>query len=111
MYNLEQIPSKSQIKKLVRNILWPKRMFCPRCASQQIHKSENRYRCRKCRKPFSLTSHTWLKGMKLDWQDWYMLLWCLCTKYSPDIAAKTSKKVLLLLGIGIINLEKTYLIQ
>ena len=92
MYTLKQIPTESQIKKLVRRILWPKRMFCPHCASQQVFKSESRYRCRKCRKPFSLTSNTWLKGMKLSWQDWYALLWCWCRKMQPDKAASLTEK-------------------
>lgn len=50
------------------------RPFCPRCGYTKIYTSENRYRCPKCRKPFSLTSGTWLRGMKLPWDKLYLLL-------------------------------------
>jgi len=76
MYNLRQIPSDAQIKKLVRKILFRSHVHCPRCKSRQVYKSENRYRCRSCRRPFSLTSNTWLNNMKLSWQTFYLLLWC-----------------------------------
>jgi transposase-like protein len=92
MYNLNQIPSERQIKKLVRRILWPKRLHCPWCASQKVHQSEDRYRCRKCRKPFSLTSHSWLKCMKLEWPEWYLILWCWCHKYPVEKTMGLSRK-------------------
>lgn len=76
MYNLRQIPSDAQIKKLVRKILFRSHLHCPRCKSRQVYKSEERYRCRRCRRPFSLTSNTWLNNMKLSWQTFYLLLWC-----------------------------------
>lgn len=76
MYSLRQIPSDCQIKKLVKKILFGTHIHCPNCKSRQVYKSENRYRCKKCRKPFSLTSNTWLSNMKLSWQLFYLLLWC-----------------------------------
>lgn len=76
MYNLKQIPSDAQIKKLVRKILFGTHVHCPNCKGRRIYKSEKRYRCKDCRRPFSLTSNTWLNNMKLPWQDFYMLLWC-----------------------------------
>lgn len=76
MYNLRQIPSDCQIKRLVRKILFGSHIKCPRCNSRQVYKSENRYRCKKCRRPFSLTSNTWLNNMKFSWQRFYLLLWC-----------------------------------
>ena len=76
MYKLKQIPSECQIKKLVRKILFGTHMHCPRCKSRRVAKSENRYRCRDCRRPFSLTSNTWLANMKLSFETFYLLLWC-----------------------------------
>lgn len=78
MYELRQIPSEAKIKKLIRKILFGTHLHCPRCRSRKIYQSENRYRCRRCRKPFSLTSQTWLSNMKLSWQTFYLLLWCWC---------------------------------
>ena len=76
MYNLSFIPSETRIKKIVRKFVFGTHMHCPRCNSRKIQKSEERYRCKNCRKPFSLTSGTWLNNMKLPWQLFYLLLWC-----------------------------------
>ena len=73
---LNQIPSEAQIKKQLRKIIFGKNPHCPHCHSRQIYSSENRYRCRKCRKPFSLLTGTWLSGMKLNLRTFYALLWC-----------------------------------
>jgi len=73
---LNQIPSEAQIKKHLRKIIFGKNIFCPHCGSRQVHVSENRYRCKKCRKPFSLLSGTWLADMKLSLRTFWALLWC-----------------------------------
>lgn len=76
MYELNQVPSEAQIKKYLRRILFGKNIFCPKCRSRQIYKYEQRYRCKKCRLKFTLISHTWLKGMKLSYQKFWLILWC-----------------------------------
>lgn len=76
MYVLKQIPSETQIKKYIRRSVFGKNVFCPECRSRQIVKYENRYRCKRCRTKFSLISHTWLVGMKLSFQKFWLLLWC-----------------------------------
>lgn len=77
---LNQIPSEAKIKKLLRQIIFGKNVFCPHCRSRQIYVSENRYRCRKCRKPFSLLSGTWLANIKLSLRTFWALLWCYCNQ-------------------------------
>jgi transposase len=74
--SLNQIPSDAQIKKHLRKIIFGKNLFCPHCRSRNIYVSENRYRCRRCRKPFSLLSGTWLSEMKLSLRTFWGLLWC-----------------------------------
>lgn len=73
---LNQIPSEAKIKKHLRQIIFGKNMFCPFCRSRKIYASEGRYRCRRCRKPFSLLSGTWLSGIKLSLRTFWALLWC-----------------------------------
>ena len=73
---LNQIPSEAKIKKHLRKIIFGKNIFCPWCNSRKVYRSENRYRCRKCRKPFNLLSNTWLQGMKLSLRTFWALLWC-----------------------------------
>lgn len=88
--NLLQIPSASKIQRDIRKFVFGKKVFCPRCGSPQVKRSENRYRCRLCRKPFSLISHTWLKGMKISFQQLWMLLWCWISKVPLDQAAQAA---------------------
>ena len=73
---LNQLPSEAKIKKLLRKIILGVNIFCPKCHSRKVYASENRYRCQKCRKPFTLLSGTWLKGMKLNLRTFWALLWC-----------------------------------
>ena len=73
---LSQIPSETKIIKQIRQIRFGKNTHCPRCKSRKVYVSENRYRCRKCRKPFTVLTGTWLKGTKLNLRTIYALLWC-----------------------------------
>ena len=73
---LNQIPSEAKIKKHLTKIIFGSHLFCPWCHSRQVHRSEHRYRCRKCKKPFTLISGTWLKGMKISLRTFWALLWC-----------------------------------
>jgi len=91
MFTLHQIPSEAKIKKDLKVLLFGKRLFCPRCGSYQVRRSKKRYHCKKCRKPFSLTSVTWLKGIKLSLSTFYILLWCWCNKVPVDQTMRLSK--------------------
>ncbi len=73
---LNQIPSEAKIKKQLRKMLFGRNLFCPRCRSRKVYPSEGRYRCRKCRRPFSLLTGTWLEGAKLSSRTLYGVLWC-----------------------------------
>lgn len=76
MRNLLQIPTDAQIKKQLKKIIFGAHVFCPSCRSRQVFKTENRYRCKGCKLPFTLISGTWLKGMKLPLQAFWLILWC-----------------------------------
>lgn len=80
MYTLNQIPSKTQVKKYLRRAIFGKNVFCPECRNRWVLKYENRYRCKKCKIKFSILSHTWLANMKLHPQMFWMVLWCWTTK-------------------------------
>lgn len=73
---LNQVPSETKIRKQLRKIIFGGHLFCPRCHSRKVFVSEHRYRCRRCRRPFTLLSGTWLKGTKLSLRTIYALLWC-----------------------------------
>jgi transposase-like protein len=80
MYTLKQVPSEAQIKKYIRKAVFGENLHCPECKSRQVEKYEKRYRCKKCRCKFSLTSHTWLNGMKLSYEKFWLIVWCYVRK-------------------------------
>lgn len=84
---INQVPSEAQIRKYLRKIIFGQNMFCPHCRSREIFCSEGRYRCRRCKKPFTLLSGTWLRGMKLSFRTFWALLWC-WTQQVPVLQTK-----------------------
>lgn len=65
------------LKARLRNLIFKNgRVVCPCCDRYRIQRIENRYWCGKCRKKFSLISHTWLKGMKISLDTFFSLLDC-----------------------------------
>jgi transposase-like protein len=79
VHSLSQIPSEVQIRKQLVRIIFGSRVWCPDCGRQcyvtPLQKNHV-WRCRACRNKFSLTSVTWLKGMKLSLQHLWALIWC-----------------------------------
>lgn len=85
---LRQVPSETKIRRELKRILFGQRIYCPRCGSYRVKKYEQHYLCPRCRRPFSLTSVCWLKGMKLSLQTFWLLLWCWCHKVPLDQSMK-----------------------
>lgn len=73
---LNQILSEAKISKQLKQIIFGKNVRCPHCRSRKIYSYERRYRCKKCRKSFSMFSGTWLSNIKLNLRTFYALLWC-----------------------------------
>ena len=76
MYQLKQIPSEAQIRKLLRRVVFGSTIHCPLCSSRKTTNFEGRFRCRKCRGRFSLLSHTWLVHLRLPLPQFWLVLWC-----------------------------------
>lgn len=87
---LYQVPSEAKIRRELKKVVFGKILFCPRCGSRQIKKYGNRYHCKLCRRPFSFISATWLKGMKLPFRTFWLLLWCWINKVPIDQARKVA---------------------
>ena len=85
---LTQVPSERKIKALIRKMSFKDRLRCPRCKSTKVYKSECRYRCPKCRRPFSVNSVSWLSGMKISYQQLWILLACWQDKQSLPTACE-----------------------
>lgn len=80
MYTFNQIPSETQIKKFLRRTVFGSHVYCPWCRSRNVYVTQERYRCRSCRRRFSLLSHTWLSNLKLPLEQFWMVLWCWTTR-------------------------------
>lgn len=97
MYHLKQIPTDAKIRKYLKAILFGKYVFCPNCRYKQINISQGRYWCRKCRRRFSLLSHTWLSEVKLPLQQFWLVLWCwtkqIPVKQTQELATLSEKGV------------------
>lgn len=86
---LAEVPSEAKIRSIIVDCTFGKRLFCPRCGSSRVKRSEHRYRCAKCRRPFSITSASWLGYMKIS----YTQLWLLLTCWQQRIAFKTTQQI------------------
>ena len=62
---------------------WPEGIHCPCCGSLNIQERETRkpqpYRCRDCRKDFSVKLGTLMEGSKLGFQTWAMAIYLMMT--------------------------------
>lgn len=88
MYMIKQIPSEAQLKKYLRQFRFGKYIVCEQCKKRLYgkYKEKRRYWCKGCRRYQSLTSGSWLSGMKLPLQKWYALLYCWTKKIPIDQA-------------------------
>jgi transposase-like protein len=73
---LDRVPRDAKLRSLMMRATFGERPFCPRCGSSHVVRSEKRYRCPRCRVPFSLTSVSWLKGTKLGLKQVWLLVDC-----------------------------------
>jgi len=92
-----QIPTNRQIKKLVKQILFGKNIFCPECHSFNIFKYGERYRCSRCDFRFSLISQTYLNNTKLTLKSIWLIIWCFINqipvKQSQSLTGLSEKAV------------------
>ena len=62
---------------------WPGGVHCPCCGSLNVQERETRkpqpYRCRDCRKDFSVKLGTLMEGSKLGFQTWAMAIYLMMT--------------------------------
>lgn len=69
--------SEKKIGSFLRKITFGPRTRCLKCGYTKIRQlPDQRYWCKKCRRRFSLTSNSWLKGKKISLKQLYLLLDC-----------------------------------
>lgn len=78
--------SEKKITSLLRRTIFGPRTKCPRCNYLKIRQlPDKRYWCKRCRRRFSLTSSSWLKGMNISFKTLYLLLYCWLKGYTVKI--------------------------
>lgn len=85
-------PSERTIKAKVCKIIFGHayNVRCPYCSRSNCIRYDEKFQCRRCGRAWSLTSLTWMKGMKLTWRQFWGLLWT----YTNKVPIDQSKKLL-----------------
>lgn len=93
MSTILSIPSERMLKAKVCRILFGSASLvrCPYCSRTGCVRRDEKFQCRRCGKAWSLTSLTWMKGMKLSWRDFWGLLWTYTNKVPIDQTGKLLK--------------------
>jgi transposase-like protein len=91
MYHVELDIPEAKVVSVLRRIVWRNgRPHCPRCGIFRIRavKKECRYHCPKCRRKFSLLSHTWMKDVKIPLSLFIVLLSFWLEDVTVELASK-----------------------
>jgi len=102
--SLSQIPTEKKILLELRKIIFGKKVTCPDCGRQMYVQTLVRnkvWRCSKCRNKFSITSLSWLKGMKIPFRHLWCLIWCWQHKININQAKD-------LTGISLVTVRRYY---
>lgn len=75
----EKYPDEASAVKFFENLQWPDGIKCPYCGSHNISNCKHSmpYRCRHCRKHFSVKVGTILEDSKLPLQKWLLAIYIL----------------------------------
>lgn len=76
--------SERTVKARLRKIIFGPRTRCLKCNNFHVRMSNERYWCNKCRRFFSLTSSSWLKGIKFSFQTLVLLIHCWLKGYTVE---------------------------
>lgn len=90
---MKLFPDEETVRLWFESIIWPKGPECPYCGSNEVSEKKDHkpqpYRCRKCRKHFSIRTNTVMAESRLPLQKWAMAIYVICT----DIKGTSSLKL------------------
>lgn len=79
----DQFPDDATAEQWFINMRWPNGVRCPVCNSDNIQERKSRkpqpYRCRDCRKDFSVKTDTLMQGSNLGFRVWVLATYLLST--------------------------------
>ena len=80
---LKKFPDNATAEQWFIDTRWPNGVRCPTCDSDNIQERKSRkpqpYRCRDCRKDFSVKTGTLMQGSNLGFQTWALAFYLMTT--------------------------------
>ncbi len=80
---LQRIPDEKTARKYIEKMRWSKGRYCPHCKSQNTVRVKDEkpqpYRCKDCRKHFSVRTGTVLASSNLSLQKWLLAIYLMNT--------------------------------
>ena len=91
--NILSLPPERLIKAKVCRILFGSAslVHCPYCNRTGCVRRNEKFQCKRCGHAWSLTSLTWMKGMKLSWRSFWGLIWCYNNRVPIDQSTRLLK--------------------
>ena len=89
---LKQYPDDASAEKMFVARRWPNGIACPHCGDMDIQERtthpEMPYRCRGCKKFFSVKTGTVMQGSKIGYQSWLIAMYSLLTNLKGTSSMK-----------------------
>ena len=88
----KKFPDDEAAERWFAGVRWPSGVGCPRCGSENVQDGCKHatmpYRCRDCRKKFSVRTGTVMQSSKLGYQTWALALYLLNTSLKGTSSMK-----------------------
>ena len=93
MRTIIPIPPERTIKAKICRALFNTHnlVTCPYCCRKGVIRRNEKFCCQRCKRVWTLTSLTWMKGMKLSWKQFWSLLWTFTQRIPVDQTQKLLK--------------------
>ena len=94
---LKTYPDNAAAEKAFVARRWPNGIACPRCGDMDIQEHtahpEMPYRCRGCKKFFSVKTGTVMQGSKIGYQGWLIAMYSLITNLKGTSSMKLHREI------------------
>lgn len=88
----DRFPDEQAAEEFVSSVLWPDGPRCPRCNGDNVYepggKAPMKYRCRPCRRYFSLRSGTVMRDSTIGYRQWLVASYLMATSLEGFTAMK-----------------------
>jgi transposase-like protein len=77
--------TEDEAREMLESIRWPDGAVCPHCANKEAYKLAGKstrpgvYKCKACRKQFTVTVGTVFEGSRIKVADWLMAVYLMCS--------------------------------